>query len=159
MSFTKSEWKVSDYPIRLREQEPLGPAVPRWCARIVNWWVAVGLGSTKEEALADLDKRILTLKEHLGYLPRPGTIVPLQFPARPGIDAHAATAAEFLEKVLGYGADEPVFITDDSSLYDFEESHEGTNLTEKVTQVFGIDISDIKDGNLVRIFERIDANR
>jgi nitrogen fixation-related uncharacterized protein len=59
---------------------------------------------------------------------------------------------------------EDVLITDESSLYDFDseidfENSKVTHRTQdclgKIKGVYGIDVSDIKDLLLVKIFERI----
>lgn len=71
-----------------------------------------------------------------------------------GIQTHSETAEQFIELVLGC---EWAFISDESSLYDFESIDEVTNLEEKIKEVFGVDVSDIEDKNLFKIFERIDG--
>jgi len=79
---------------------------------------------------------------------------PLEFASKEGIQAHSETLEQFIELVLGC---EWAFISDESSLYDFESIDEVANLEEKIKEVFGVDVSDIEDKNLFKIFERIDG--
>ena len=159
-SFLKRDWSADDYPVRVREQPAHAPHedVPRYAAQIINWWALTGLGETPEEALEDLARKLEEFKRRHGYLHRPGREVPITYAATDGIDAHAATAQRFLVEVLGFRPDSSVFISDQSSLYDFEGRCGGADLVEKTRNVFGVDVSDIEDGNLLRIFERIDHN-
>lgn len=80
---------------------------------------------------------------------------PLEFASKEGIQTHNGTAERFIELVLDCGW---AFISDESSLYDFEFIDEVTNLEEKIKEVFGVDVSDIEDKNLFGIFERIDGS-
>jgi hypothetical protein len=156
LSFLKREWTLRDYPIRVKKQAQTNPEIPKYSAQIINWWTLTGLGNTKEEALRDLQNSLENFKRNEGYLPRPGTRRPIEFAPTLGIDSHAETARRFIEEVLGFGPNDPVFISDQSSLYDFDGINGGLNLDEKITEVFGVEVSDIEDRNLVRIFERID---
>lgn len=80
---------------------------------------------------------------------------PLEFASKEGIQTHSETAERFIELVLGCGW---AFISNKSSLYDFESIDEVTNLEEKIKEVFGVEVSDIEDKNLFRIFERIEGS-
>jgi hypothetical protein len=156
LSFLKTEWTLRDYPVRVKKQADTSPEIPKYCAQIVNWWIMTGLGNTEEEALLELQRSLEDFKQREGYLPRPGTGMPIEFAPTIGIAAHAETSRRFIDEVLGFSANDPVFISDQSSLYDFEGTSTGTDLDEKIRAVFGVDVSDIEDRNLVRIFERID---
>ena len=159
LSFLKKDWSINDYPIRIQEQaaDLDGERLPRYSAQVINWWTLSGLGDTPEEALLDLERSLANFKHHNGYLHRPGKHVPIEFASADGIEAHAETAERFLTEVLDFSPEDPVFISDQSSLLDFEGLREGVDLAERVQEVFGVDVSDIEDGNLVRIFARIDG--
>jgi hypothetical protein len=161
-SFRSREWQVSDYPVQIQQQVSEGndSSAPKYRARIINWSMMLGLGNTPEAAMADLQQRLFQFQRKQGYLHRPGKRVPLKFEFAPieGIEAHAETANRFLTEVLEFHPDDPVFISDESSLTDFDGVlGEGVDLAERVKQVFGVDVSDIENGNLLKIFERIDA--
>lgn len=82
---------------------------------------------------------------------------PLEFASTEETQAHSETAQQFIESVLGFAADELVFISDESTLYDFDFINEVNIFEEKIKEVFGVDVSDIEDRNLLRIFQRIDG--
>lgn len=149
-SFFKSDWKLKDYPIRYRKQNV--EEYP-WMAQIINWWVISGLGKTQQEALEDLRCKFNLYKENNEKLPRPGTKVPLKYASTEQVDRYKDIAKDFLEKTLKLNYDE-CFLSDQSSLWDFY-----TEMPEEVKkviyEVYGVDISDIKDGSLVEIFRRI----
>jgi hypothetical protein len=52
-------------------------------------------------------------------------------------------------------------ITDESRLRDFTDFGSGdvTPIVRKIKRVYGIDVSDVPDGNLLEIFRRIDLNK
>ncbi|GFE70068.1 hypothetical protein [Chroococcus sp. FPU101] len=79
---------------------------------------------------------------------------PLVFALEEGIQSHSETADQFVELVLEVGW---AFISDESTLYDFEALNDVTKLEEKIQEVFGVDVSDIEDKNVFKIFERIDS--
>jgi hypothetical protein len=101
--------------------------------------------SNYPEKLSDLEvaKLIEDIKNH-----------PLQFATTEGIDSHQETAERFVKLVLNL---EWASISDESSLNDFSLIEDSKGLEEKIKEVFGVDVSDIEDGNLLKIFERIDG--
>jgi hypothetical protein len=77
------------------------------------------------------------------------------------IDLYEDIARDFFERIseLQY---ERVFLTDISSswdfsaLFDFETVEDvRKHLLQKNESIYGVDVSDIADGNMVRIFERL----
>jgi hypothetical protein len=48
----------------------------------------------------------------LSTMPRPGTGLPIETASTARIEADPALLSEFIIKVLGFGADDPVFISD-----------------------------------------------
>jgi len=135
LSFAKSDWKASDYPVRFRYQDPekserspgrLQP-IP-WVAQIINWWQMSGHGQTKQEAYGDLEKAIERLKESGKSLPRPGTGLPIEFASNIEISGYENIAQEFFHKVLDLDYRE-CWVSDESSLWDFhsEETNDHLN--------------------------------
>lgn len=79
---------------------------------------------------------------------------PISYASQDDIQAHSETSERFINLVLGL---EWALITNESSLNDFSLIEDSTSLEEKIKEVFGVDVSDIEDGNLLKIFERIDG--
>lgn len=161
LSFTKTDWQLSDYPVRFRRQKPNLDMcsgnrlkLPAWYAQVINCWQLSGLGETKKEAYADLRANFSKLKENGGNLPRPWTGLPIEFSASDEVDKHVLIAANFFEKILDIDYRE-CFILDESSLWDFHTEESNDVLNRKIIETYGVDISDIESGNLVQIFNRI----
>jgi hypothetical protein len=161
LSFLKTNWQLSDYPIRFRHVEVPASSSSRfqpvpWVAQVVGWWQMSGHGQTRAEAHAELITRFDQYRSSGKNLPRPGSRVPLEFAPTDRVRALEHVARDFMSRVLGYDFDQ-CLVTDESSLWDFhcEESNAGVYNT--IALLYGIDISDIEDGNLVAIFERIDS--
>jgi len=161
LSFAKSDWQVSDYPIRFRYQKPDPSNLPPgrlkpvpWVAQIINWWQMSGHGQTKEEAYADLEESFNKLKERSEHLPRPGTGLPIEFASNVEISTYEDVALDFFDKVLDMDYRE-CWISDESSLWDFHTEESNEHLNQIILETYGVDVSDIENGNLVKIFERI----
>ncbi len=164
LSFLNSDWALSDYPLAIREHE-IDPAYVgtrlkqyRHTAAIVNWWVISGGGDTKEQAFEELKKRFAREKANRREtgrpLPRPGEPVPLQFASRQRIDANSELAHDFIRRVLNL---DWVWMSDESSLWDFHSSNDNGELISKIKEVYGVDVSDIESARLSEILERIAA--
>lgn len=160
LSYRKWDWAFSDYPIQVVEQDAATPNVPRYRAAIVKW-LLMGFGETKQEALDDLRKNFdKFLRDKPKEVPRPGMMMPIEsyLASHDEIDKHFETAKKFTELVLDFKPGSPFFISDESSLSDFKDSEKDPiDYVSQTREVFGVDISDIEDGNLLRIFERIDG--
>jgi len=159
LSFLKKDWKLSDYPIRLRQQDVnvgvIGDSkVPAWVAQIVDWWVMSGTGDTKEQALAALDQNFNEYKSRHNKAPRPGAHVPLQFAPTDGIEKYSSIACDFFSKILQMDFD-VCFVSDESSLWDFPNTDDKERVFEFIEQTYNVDVSNIHTGNLVQIFKRI----
>lgn len=76
------------------------------------------------------------------------------------VDRFRDLAEEFMESIFEM---EPgsYLITDESGLCDFEgvEDMDLPDVCEKIRSVFGVEVSDIRSGNLVEIFARIHRHR
>lgn len=166
LSFFKRDWKLSDYPIVVREHEldsdHAGGRLKqhRYSASIVKWWVVTGTGDNKKEALRDLEKTFQNAKFQKvaanKTVPRPGTHVPIEFASRERIDAHAQLADDFVRRVLGL---DWAWMSDESSLWDFHHRETNEALIAKIKEVYGVDVSDIQSAKLFEILDRIAAAR
>jgi hypothetical protein len=159
LSFTKAEWQVNDYPLRFREQLPTAetPAPPRWSVQVVNWWQMGGLGATREDALANLASNMKSRRDGKG-LPRPGSIVPIEFAPTERIGAHAELFDDFAQRILEWESG-AYFVSDGSSLFDVADEAGIERLHKKIATVYGVDVSDIVDGTFWKIMDRIAAGR
>jgi len=157
LSFFKEKWELEDYPVEIRMQrtDPKDVALPKYVARIINWWVLTGLGETESEARENL-REALAEQAKKRTLPRPGTNVPLQFASVDEISRFEALATDFFPAILGHELSQ-CFVSDESSLMDF--GGEWSNYCSRVLLRYKVDISDMEPGNLVRVFERIHVSR
>lgn len=119
-------------------------------------WFMVGMGETKAEALEDLRGRMAEKKEASGKLPRPGMAMPLEYSPTNEMRKYHRTARTYIAAVLEMNPDH-VMLTDGSSLEDFSSVRDIRKLHEKTEELFGVDISDMEDGNLVEILKRIEG--
>lgn len=156
LSFMKEDWGISDYPVRIREQiraeqTKEGLYMPRFIAQIENWWQISGVGETREEALVDLGRSLATVKERRGWLPRPGTGLPIEFAPSDEIERYRGIVSRIITEVLEYDP-EDIFITDGSSLWDFSYAGDSIEtLRKRVSKTFNVDISHIESGNIAEI--------
>ena len=162
-SFFKSDWTLRDYPLRYRHQEaepiefdpgPEHTLIP-WTVQIINWWQMAGNGNSRMEAYADMEQKFLERKAQNDGLPRPGTGAPLEWADSTEVQRFSEIAEDFFQKVLGFEDDESPWISDESSLYDFELILSIAEMVEKTREVYGLDISDVKDLNIAGILARI----
>jgi len=163
-SFLKRDWNLTDYPLRirrLRSEHNVNGGGPikwdHWNAQIVKWPQMRGGGRTREEAYKKLLQQFEDYKRGGSVLPRPGTVVPLEFCPTGEIETYQEFAKGFLKRILRLDSDPLVVLTDDSSLWHFTLFHEVTEdeLVARVQAEYDVDVSDIEDGNLVTIFNRI----
>ena len=164
LSFLKTKWNLSDYPIRYRYQpgdttSQMGRLEPiPWTAQVINWWVMAGYGQTKEEAFEDLQRNFEAKRDEVSSLPRPGSKVPIEFAATEQIESYERIAREFLSSILDMDYDD-CFISDESSLWDFHGEETNDSYYVRIKEIFGVDVSDIEGANLGEIFHRIHEHR
>lgn len=159
-SFLKRTWSVNDYPIRIRRSSVdadvdwghLKPVAVE--AQVINWWQMSGMGDTEEQALADLQKRFDARRANGDVFPRPGTGLPIEFAPGHRLAEHPSLAADFVRRILDFDPNE-VFISDQSSLWDFHSNEDNSEYHEKILLTYGVDVSDIESGNLAAILERL----
>ena len=159
LSFLKTDWQLSDYPVRFRHidvAEPTGRLQQfPWSAQIINWWQMGGFGDTKQDAYADLQKKFGDVKSNRKTLPRPGAGLPIEFASTDRIQFFDDIADDFFRRVLDMNYQE-CFISDESTLWDSHAEETNEHLHEKIWNAYRVDVSDIDDGNLVKIFDRIE---
>ena len=154
----KSNWTLKDYPIHTKfhppsEASPTSRLKPfLWSATVINWPGMFGAGNTRQEALEDLRNRFEQFKATNKELPRPGTKVPIQFSARNRVDRHPELAKDFIRRILGL---EWAWVSDESSLWEFHDAGTNDALIQTIRNTYGVDVSDISNGNLADIFDRI----
>lgn len=73
-----------------------------------------------------------------------------------GIDMFWDIAEDFMSRIFDFAPGE-YLITDESSLFDFTglDEMEITDIHKKIREVYDLDVSDIRSGNLLEIFMRI----
>ncbi len=161
LSVRKRDWKLDDYPVVTREQEAY-PAYDgtrlkqhRYVSSILNWGL-VGLGDSERESLQELQNNFATAKGERARtrtpLPRPGTRVPIEFASQERVGAYPELTEDFTRRVLEL---DWVWISDESSLWDFHHNETNDALITKVREVYGVDVSDIESARLSEILERI----
>jgi hypothetical protein len=158
LSYQKSEWTLADYPVRVRANGSSPETNIAYCAKILNWPGPAGLGPSEAEAYADLAKNLKAIRKNRESMPRPGTHVPIQFAATDRVEKTPGLLDDFNERVLLFTKNDPVFISDDSSLSDFGDDAKVKELVQRIKIVYSVDVSDIANepGNIATIIERIE---
>ena len=82
----------------------------------------------------------------------------IEFASTKEISQCEEIAADFLERVFGMDRRD-CLISDESSLWDFRADQSKEQVLLRIQESYGIDVSDVKDGNLVTVFKRIDWQR
>lgn len=163
LSFLKRDWDLADYPVIVRYQDPekhpppagIGQVEPiPWFASIDKWFQMFAPGETREEALENLRQNFGTYKAKHATLPRPGTLVELEMALTQQVDRFADLAHDFISKIVEGVNPNFVFISDSSSLWDFPYEDKAKQIA-RIKEIYGVDVSDIQDGNLAKIFDRI----
>ena len=162
LSYFKNDWKLSDYPIETRKhkiQPGTNPNPERFkqilfSVIISNWYQMSGNGDSKEEAYIDLKNKFLTYKKEHKDLPRPGQKVPIEFASMEMVAKYQKEIDSFLTAILDIDPN-ATLITDESSLGDFHYENSDEKFYKKIMQIYKVDVSDIKDGKIIKIIERI----
>ena len=89
----------------------------------------------------------------------------LRFASTEKVDLYGHLLPDFLVDILGFDPEDAdsVFVSERSSLRHFHTYRQGPKANEaelalwqaRIEEKYGADVSDIKDGNLARIFARI----
>lgn len=165
LSFRTHDWKLQDYPIAIREQEPnpdyCAPRFKqhRYLAYIVNWAVTGG-GETPQEAWNDLRKKFDSIKDKWKLqgrpLIRPGAIAPMEFATQEQVSLNQELSEDFIRRVLDL---DWAWISDESSLWDFHTDQTNERFLAKITEIYGVDVSDIESAKLWEILRKIESER
>jgi hypothetical protein len=115
-----------------------------------------GNGNTRMEALEELGRNFDRFKATNSELPRPGTKVPIEFASRNRVDQHSELANDFFQRILEV---KWAWISDESTLGDFHDEETNDRLLEKIRRDYGVDVSDISNGNVADIFDGIAKKR
>ena len=70
------------------------------------------------------------------------------------VDKFESVAPDFFERILDMDRND-CLITDESSLWDFHFERSNDAFYSKISKVYGMDVSDVENGNLAKIFQRI----
>jgi len=181
-SFVTRNWNLEDYPVRVEyfpdvlrrsvfDGHPLRmeydsnvverhvscpPWSGTWFAHVINWPEMSRFGDSGGEALASLRTDFAEWKAADERLPRPG--ICSMIPEAPAlrIAEHPDLAADFLRRIfnLDYGL---AWVSDEADLRCFHRETTNDRYVEKIVLAYGVDVSDIADGPVVAIFERIVA--
>jgi hypothetical protein len=157
-SFFKRRWEFEDYPIDYVDQGEVDPNLPtrlqhhRWRVDLINWYAVSGLGNSKEAALADAKQKFAVWNSSGEKMWRPGTGPGIVFPENQTIEKYAELRDDFIHRVLEL---EWAWLTDESSLWDFHQEVDNNIFYTKIIEVYGVDVSDILNANIVSILERI----
>lgn len=167
LSFRRKSWTLRDYPLRWREFEnsgfgagglavPEGMTPVKCSVQILGWTTMHGHGNSRDEARADLEKFFARYAEAGKTLPRPGTYVEMEIASRAKVESYATLQKDFEQHILNV---EWAFLTDQSSLGHFTLGQSKEDMYRSIEERYGVDVSDVEDGNLTKIFERIAAAR
>jgi hypothetical protein len=154
LSFLENNWSLKDYPLRFKKQKNV-PIGNEWSVQIINWWVVCGLGKTKSDAYRMLEKSFESCSKNRTNKPRPGKKVKIEFASTEGIEKNNELIDEFIENILGFTVDEPVFISDESSLWDFTSGSTIDGYFKKIKEYYGLDLSKIQKGNIREILDKV----
>jgi hypothetical protein len=157
----KHDWTIDDYPVltslRPAAESPTGSRLKPipWTARAFNCAGMSGGGDTELEALDELCRSFERYKQTKQKLLRPGAKAPIEFAASDRLARHAELQEDFVRCVFEVPW---AWISDESSLSDFHIEETNAHLVEKIDRIYGVDASDISDGNLAEIFDRIESS-
>jgi len=82
----------------------------------------------------------------------------IEFASTKKISQYEEIAAEFLERIFNMTRCD-CLISDESSLWDFRTDQSKKAIWRRIQETYDLDVSDIKNGNLVIIFKRIEWQR
>ena len=161
-SFLRSEWRPEHYPMAVREQVGV-PEESRWCARVLNWPGPVGLGPTKQQAHAALETNLRAIgakrRAEGKRMPRPGTGLPIEFASTARVEADSTLLTEFITQALGFGPDDPVFISDESSICDFGDDERVLEIRANIREHFGVAVDQPEPVRIADVLEAIRRTR
>ena len=78
LSFSKRQWRIEDYPLRYCFQDNQTIDLPSYYVEVIGWREMIGFGDSRQEAYDALSRKIEKRNLTAGFLPRPGTTVPVE---------------------------------------------------------------------------------
>ena len=163
LSFFKSDWVFDDYPLLTVYEQRQFTSGKQWYANLENWNGMIVNGKTKEEAIQRLKDYFIRYKCASKKLPRPGTKVRIKIASSQEIYKYKDIQTEFLNNILTkdiFGT--TLIVTSDLSTLQgycgfslIGKDNFKYEVIKRTKQRYGIDISDLFDGPLYKIFERI----
>jgi hypothetical protein len=128
---------LSDYTLRQTHRPDWGV----WEAELLEFFALKASGQTPEEALSELERLFTERQAYYAAtgkpMPIPGEPCEEMFSSTARIDAQAALARDFFQKVLHLNYDN-VFLHDATTLEEFGEL---SAIRNRVFTVYGVDIS------------------
>ncbi|MFN3265466.1 MAG: hypothetical protein ACK41E_01375 [Deinococcales bacterium] len=128
---------LADYTLR----RSYNPDWNVWEAELLEFFALKASGASPEEATAELERLFLERRAYYAAtgkpMPVPGEPCEEMFSSTARIDAQAALARDFFDKVLHLDYDE-VFLHDATTLEEFGELD---SIRNRVFTVYGVDIS------------------
>jgi len=95
----------------------------------------------------------------LSTMPRPGTGLPIETASTARIEADPALLSEFIITVLGFGADDPVFISDESCLCDYGDEEVVDGIRANIQEHFGLTLDQPEPVVIADVLEAIRQRR
>ncbi|MGY5876013.1 MAG: hypothetical protein RTU30_09725 [Candidatus Thorarchaeota archaeon] len=123
---------------------------------LVGWREMFGIGNTKEEAYSNLEESFEEYSKTHEILPEPSDfIVATVYEDRSDWWKQVSSLVrDFLPRILGHEF-EDCFLTKFSDVYDFVKKEEWDEIPIRILSEYDVDVSDIEDGNLFRILDKI----
>lgn len=84
----------------------------------------------------------------------------IEFASTTGVGMFPEISEDFMKRIFDFEPGE-YLITDESSLFDFTglDEMEMVDIHKRIRDVYDLDVSDIKSGNLLEVFTRIQHRR
>jgi hypothetical protein len=101
----------------------------------------------------------LLFQQLLSTILRPGTDLPFEGASTARVEADPALLSEFIIKALGFGADDPVFISDESCLRDFGDEEIVDGIRGNIQEHFGLTLDQTEPVLLADVLEAIRQRR
>jgi hypothetical protein len=128
---------LSDYTLRQTHR----PDWDVWEVELLEFFALKAAGQTPEEALSELERLFVERQAYYAAtgkpMPIPGEACEEMFSSTARIDAQAALARDFFQKVLHLDYDD-VFLHDATTLEEFGEL---SSIRNRAFTVYGVDIS------------------
>jgi hypothetical protein len=157
-SFVRGKWKPEYYPIEIHTQDDV-PSEAKWYARVLNWPGPTGLGKTKEEAHIALlnNLREIAQRRHQEgkSMPRPGTGLPIEFASTTRVMNDPDLLEDFIIHILGFSLNDPLFISDESTINDFGDDERIIEIRQKIELRYGYHLEELEPVLIADVLDRV----